>query len=258
MHYSPEQIATLEAEFTSVQRQLESQFLALVDAGASAERKDVREQLQHGAGRRMSLLRRCLSNIFRLFPVTATRPLPADDVVDVQINLHAFLMNVSGYFDNLAWAFVLRHDLLAVVVKRTNVGLFLPATQEHLPQPLRAYISSPTISTWHTEYLKSFRDALAHRIPLYVPPAAFAPDDSASYSTLEAEKLQALSAGDLARHERSVAKQGVLGSACPLYTQSFSEIGSPRLVHLHPQIVCDTMTIVEVTRTFLGCWHEQA
>jgi hypothetical protein len=38
-------------------------------------------------------------------------------LADVQINLHAFVMNLYGIYDNWAWAYVLRHDLEAAMRK---------------------------------------------------------------------------------------------------------------------------------------------
>jgi hypothetical protein len=65
----------------------------------------------HGVGRRLKLLGRCVRNVFHLFPPSRTIPLASDDLDEVQISLHAFVMNLYGLFENLAWAFVLRHDL---------------------------------------------------------------------------------------------------------------------------------------------------
>ncbi len=33
-----------------------------------------------------------------------------------------------------------------------------------------AYLESSRIKSWHDDHLREFRDALAHRIPLYIPP----------------------------------------------------------------------------------------
>jgi hypothetical protein len=58
----------------------------------------------------------------------------------VQINLHAFVINLSGVFDNWAWAFIHRHDLLRNVGGKTNVGMFKEATQRLLPAALSDYL----------------------------------------------------------------------------------------------------------------------
>ena len=52
------------------------------------------------------------------------------------------------------------------------------------------------------DYLGNFRHALAHRIPLYIPPYTISPDKEAAYQRLEAAMWQALKENDFAEHER--------------------------------------------------------
>jgi hypothetical protein len=84
------------------------------------------EYLRSGVGRRLRVLERTLSNMFELIPVSAVEPVDSDDLDNAQINLHAFIMNLYGLFDNLAWAFVLHHDLSSQVGNRNNVGFSRP------------------------------------------------------------------------------------------------------------------------------------
>jgi len=66
----------------------------------------LREHLLRGAARRIGVIRRAVQNIYSLFPPETVRPLDADALADVQINLHAFVMNLYGLYDNWAWAYV--------------------------------------------------------------------------------------------------------------------------------------------------------
>ena len=88
--------------------------------------------------------------------------------------------------------------------------------------------------------------------------ATFTPAESERYASLEEEQLRALLARDLTAHAQAREAQGNLGTACPMYTHSFSESGKPRMVYLHPQAICDAMTVVELSQTFLGHWHGRA
>jgi hypothetical protein len=65
-----------------------------------------------------------------------------------------------------------------------NVGMFLARTQRFLPPELRIYVTTEPIKSWHQEYLKSYGDALAHRIPLYIPPSTFTQADTQRYVCL--------------------------------------------------------------------------
>src|SRR5262245_16384311 len=115
----------------------------------SAQNKDAYLYLTQGVGRRVGVLRRTVEEIFHPFPPERTDTLSRDELAAVQINLHAFVINLSGVFDNWAWAFIHRHGLLQEVGGRLNVGMFKEATQRLLPTTLREYVQSENISSWH-------------------------------------------------------------------------------------------------------------
>lgn len=162
-------------------------MLDTIVAGQDSDHDRVREHLLHGVARRVDVIGRTINNIFNRFPPDTARPLSKDALSDVQINLHALVINLYGVFDNWAWAFVYRHGLVDDI-SPLDVGLFRKKTKHHLPTALRDYVSSQHITQWHEEYLKSFRDALVHRIPLYVPPAEVTPADGERYNELEKKK----------------------------------------------------------------------
>lgn len=150
---------------------------------AVGQAASVAEHLQHGAARRLQIMARAQTNIFRLFTPSTEKPLQSDDLADVQINLHAFFINLYGVFENFAWAFVYRHELEAQLQTR-DVGLFHKKTGRYLPQKLADYLTSAITVRWRNEYLKTYRDALAHQVPLYVPPSVFTPEEADLYRTL--------------------------------------------------------------------------
>jgi hypothetical protein len=92
-----------------------------VQQSAFAANERAREYLRSGVGRRLRVLHRTLSNMFELFPVETVQPLDRDDLDDAQINLHAFIMNLYGLFDNLAWAFVLHQCAARRSTKRLRL-----------------------------------------------------------------------------------------------------------------------------------------
>lgn len=256
MAYSDQFIAKLAEEQSDAQHGLQDLVISAITAGQAQQDGIVRDYMLHGVARRLNLLRQCLITIFERFPPKTTKPLDTEILHEVQINLHAFVMNLYGTFENLAWAFVACHKLQGVIGNRTNVGLFLRSTQQFLPTPLRDYLTSPTIAKWHSEYLKNYRDALAHKIPLYIPPARYTDEEAARDRTLgamEHEYIRARRWNDL---ERVRAEREELGNAFPIFLHSFSGGDRVRPVHLHPQLICDAKTILEFGPLFFAHWHE--
>jgi hypothetical protein len=211
-----------------------------------------RDYLRYGVARRLLVIRRALLNVFRLYPPTRSEPLAPEDRADVQINLHAFVINVCGLFDNLAWAFVLQHNLEKEVGARANVGMFLGSTKRLLPRCIRDYLEH--LRDWHYQYLRNYRDALAHRIPLYVPPATYTEDESRRFDQLQHDVQAALVERDLGEVEEVLEEQRRLGTACPIFMHSFVR-GEDRPVYLHAQMICDAKTVAEFCRLFLDNWH---
>lgn len=259
MYYTPEQAEQIKEQSASVLRDLHDLQLKIVAEGQPLEPTSrLREHLLHGAARRVSVIRRSVENVFAIFPPTTARPISQDALADVQINLHAFLINLYGIYDNWAWAYVLRHNLETKIGDRRRIGLFLDATRRHLPAPLREYLSSPTTTEWHEQYAKSFRDALAHRIPPYIPPAQFTPDEGKRYNELESEKVQCILGRQWERLDQVYAEQAALGIPCFTYLHAFTEDTPPRPILIHPQILSDAMAVVEFGRLFLEHWRQDA
>jgi hypothetical protein len=167
-------------------------------------------------------------------------------------------MNVYGFFENLAWAFVHHHGLEGQIGKRTNIGLFLKSTQIFLPEVLAKYLRSKTIVTWHDEYLKNYRDALAHRILLYIPPLVLRPGEDKKFKELEIREIECIRNQCWDQLEELREQQANLGVAAPMFLHSFSEGDKLRPVYLHPQMLCDAMTVVEFGNLFFENWTQRA
>jgi hypothetical protein len=217
-----------------------------------------REYLRSGVGRRLRVLHRAFSKMFDLFPVSTVQPIDRDNLDDAQINLHAFIMNLHGLFDNLAWTFVLHHDLLSQVGGRKNVGFFLSDTTRFFPPALRAFAGDAKVNTWHGEYLKTFRDALAHRIAPYIPPATYSDEDEATYIALEQQWLESIRTREWDRAEDISRRQANLGAPCFAFVHSFDPAEGKRIVYLHPQVMADAKTAAEVCAVFFANWQQRA
>jgi hypothetical protein len=241
--------------FTREAARLEKELLLLqlefVRIGEATTNPGAREYLLHGCGRRVLVIVRSLANVFRIFPVSRTRKLARDELADVQISMHAFMMNLYGFFENCAWVVWHRDGLQQQVKERRDVGLFNPKFQSHLPATLRAHLDLPATKRWHVEYLKNYRDALAHRIPVYLPPSQMTSEQGERYRQLEFAKIERLRAMDVDGFKKLEEEQTALEQPCFMFLHSFAEDGGSRPVYLHPQLLTDAMTLLEFGKVFL-------
>jgi hypothetical protein len=205
------------------------------------------EHLKHGVCRRLKILARALENIFDLCPPEQEKPLEPDALCDVNINLHAFVINVHGLLDNLAWVTVFER-CPTNLPKRKQVSLFSAVVQAHLRDEARAYLTTDPILGWHARYAKAYRDALAHRIPLYVPPCSLDTPAQLRYEELENEINAKIAARDVDGANAATAQQNELGKCYPVFVHSFAEPGASPPVPFHPQLIADSRTVLEVLR----------
>ncbi|HJV53085.1 MAG TPA: hypothetical protein VJ652_16580 [Noviherbaspirillum sp.] len=259
MQYSDELAASLAVDHASVDDSLQDLLRQTVQHVQAISNSRAKEHLIQGASRRLKLLRRSMANVFRLFPPQQRRPLDAETIQDVEINLHVFVINLYGIFENLAWAFVLRHELESKLGNRNKVSLFLRELQDQLPTELREYLTSPTMLAWQRDYLKNYRDSLAHRIPLYIPPSTFTPEEGEHFTRLDNESWECIKNHNWERLEDIQRQQSQLGRACPAFLHLLSATdGSDRPIYLHPQMICDAKTVLEFMPLYLRHWHETA
>jgi hypothetical protein len=105
------------------------------------------------------------------------------------------------------------------------------------------------LTQWYDEYLTGYRHALAHRIPLYIPPFCLNPEEFKQYESLEKQKFAARRQNNFQLLSQLNDKQDQLGKFVPLMKHSYGE-NSP-LVVFHAQILADWNTIVDIAEKFL-------
>jgi hypothetical protein len=251
MPYSQSDTAVLQTQRIKLAGEYYDVLQEALRQASTQSNERVREFLTYGVGRRLNILELCTRKVFDLFPPDQEEVPPVDTTREVSILLQAFLMHVSGVFDNLAWAFILRHDLFEKIgAKQTSVGVFLPETSQCFPHVLRDYVVTKAIP-WHRGYMKGFRDGMVHRVPLFVPPYTVNPEDHEAHRRLEEMKAELVIAGDWEGHERVNAAQDHIGKAFPVFLADFS-----RYIPFHPQLNADGALVLEFTRLFFKTWHE--
>lgn len=257
MTYSQEQLAKFQTDFRQAMIDLqELMFRGGVEC-QNPPNDHVRRFLAHGVGRRLSVLKRSIEEIFTIFPPDREAPLSNDETVSLQIHLHAFLINVAGVFENWAWAFVHRHRLRSDL-HPTQISIFKEGTRQYLPQPILNVLSKHDIETWHSEYAKEYRDALAHRIAPYVPPASLTEEEVARHRELQEVRDQAIGEFDFDADEGARNRQLQLGTALPFFVHDINPDEEGRMVNLHSQLLSDIMTVIAFGTVFYEFWHERA
>jgi hypothetical protein len=226
--------------------ELQGMFLARTYKSARA-----REFSHHGFCHRLGTLVHCIDKVFTQLPPELDTIPSRNVVMDATIAIQAFVLNAFGCLDNLAWIWVEEKpvtDKNGDPLDRLRVGLGKKSTEvrDSFSPDFVAYLDKR--QPW-VDYLKGFRDALAHRIPLYIPPFIVDPEHVDEYNRLEEESGAALSRLDLERYDKLQAEQKPLGFYRPWMTHSASE--KARGVIFHVQILQDYLTIDEFGREML-------
>ena len=242
-YYTPKQIQ----EFFDAAKDTEKKRQALSAAFIAHEFKSrrAREFAVHGFCRRFNTLHRCIEKVFETLPPDLTGIPQRDALLDTAIVIQTFILNTFGSLDNLAWTWVKEKKITRQNGKSLSFGEIglsekCSEVRKSLPEKFRELLKMR--KEWF-ETMESYRHAIAHRIPLYVPPAAVLPENEQKYLELGKASYEASLRGDRAARIRIEAEREKLEFFRPLIVHSFSET-SPLLV-IHPQILADYHTIEE-------------
>ena len=109
MFFSEETLQNLKDEYLTVS----AKYNRLLEAYLTRNYNDARAQeyAHHGFSRRLKILVRCIDKIFEILPPDRTNLPTSEELSDATINLQAFVFNVFGSVDNLAWIWVAEKNL---------------------------------------------------------------------------------------------------------------------------------------------------
>jgi hypothetical protein len=99
------------------------------------------------------------------------------------------------------------------------------------------------------KYVENYRHALAHRIPLYIPSRQYTPEDAEQHGRLDKLLWEAIRAHRFDEVEELEGAIQRLGSFHPFMMHSFTEPSQPMAVH--PQMLCDLATVLDLTERLL-------
>ena len=211
------------------------------------------EFVRHGLCRRLSLMARCIQKVFEVLPPASQAVPGTDEIHDVTVHLHAFVFNAYGCLDNLAHIWVLEKNVKGengLPIRREWIG-FGPGNmvvRASLPDSITDYLS--TIENWY-QNLENFRHALAHRIPLYVPPGYLTAEQAEEYNEIQMRINEAVGRGEYGAVDQLEDEQATLLSFHPIATHSFDE--NPKILFFHAQMLSDFHTIRQFATRLLPC-----
>jgi hypothetical protein len=249
MSYSRKQIA----EFRALRQEATEECSAVVVRYAARQyaSDQAREYATHAFGRRVYILLRCVDRVFSIIPLGSKRKPSGGRVDDVMINLQAFVFNASGCLDNLAWVWALEKGVTAddntpLHPSKVGFGRRYKEVWRSLPREFKDYLHG--FKAWRAN-LEDYRHALAHRVPLYVPPFVIPPADDAEFLALQQEAEAASAAGDHNGYFIARSKLLTLGTFEPMMVHSFAEGSRP--IRYHGQVLSDLKTIAHIANRLL-------
>lgn len=244
MAYSEETIEKLTDGYSAIEAKYENLFYAFITRQYKNAEAD--EYAKHGFARRLKMLLRCVQKIFQTIPPEGGDLPSRDALSDATICLQSFIVNTFGCFDNLAWVWVHETGLKQENgddLSRSHVGL--RATNRIMRSSFRENFQNylAELDEWF-DYLTSYRDALGHRIPLYIPPHTVKDENSDRYQELEKLMSEALIEGDVQKYEQLSAEQDGIVFFRPVMIHSYNEAKGPMFIH--PQLIADFNTVESV------------
>lgn len=248
-YFSAEAVADLNRGRQEINRQYQDLLQRYLAREFRSDR--AREHARNGFCRRLGTLVRAVDQVYDLLPPEREEIPERDDVVDATIAIQSFVLNTFGCLDNLAWIWVCEKDVRGeddkeLHARQVGFGQGYRAVLRSLSNEFRDYLESR--QKWFG-HIKDFRDSLAHRIPLYIPPFMVTPEKADEFNRLEQEASGALRRGDSKEYDRLQSEQQKLGFFRPWMTHS--QIEKAPAVVFHQQLLQDYVTIDEFGRKML-------
>lgn len=150
------------------------------------DREHFIRHLRRGLGRRLGFIGRNYQFLIDELGKNGDTPLRGTFCSDIQIHLNSFYVHLRGSLDNLAWLYIFKKFPQAsedTPQYRKYADLFradfLRLIKDDYPK-IHKTVSGRT--DWH-DRLKSLRDPIAHRVPIYSPPAFWTKEDQTNFES---------------------------------------------------------------------------
>jgi hypothetical protein len=248
--YSPEALAHLVVELATIGPARTRLVEAIV--ARKYKSRQATDHAQRGFARRIGTLARCIENSFAILPPDFQGLPDSDRLADATIQIQAFVFNLVGALDNLAWMWVLEAGITqrnGKPLPNQRVGLRRghKCVRESFSSSTQEYLMS--FDNWF-DYVEDFRHALAHRIPFYIPPYTVSNSDTAAYRQSQEDQWKALGQGNWDAYIAAQSTQESLSVFVPWITNQSDQ--DHKSVYIHPQILTDFKTVVDIAWTILS------
>jgi hypothetical protein len=156
--------------------------------------KEAREYLLYGVARRLPIIQMNFRTIFDIAYASRLEILELlEESTLMNMHLHSFFYHCYGALDNAAWCLAYEKNFLAPgadwTKKKHKISFQKEEYSKWLKQTLPVLWSSLKKAEQQHQALTGIRDAIAHRIPLYVP-SAITPEQVQDQTRLYAEANQ--------------------------------------------------------------------
>jgi hypothetical protein len=204
---------------------------------------------RYGVMRRLNMLLSSFRNFQSIIMPDRAVPLTIEQTDEVCRDLNSIYINILGVLDNYAWVMV--HQLGSEKTKKArpvSIGLFKSTLAEDCTlKPAIDALSS--FCGWEGD-IKDRRDPAAHRMPLYVPPAAYTPEEIAEVDRLDNLRFEALRAEDFKRVSDLRSDRTRVGKFVSVFLHDPGE----KAIEIYPTLPQDIGQMVKIGRivhTFL-------
>jgi hypothetical protein len=206
------------------------------------------EYAAQGFARRVRKLEWCIKRVFDVAAPEGVEMPSRETYHEIEAALQVFIANAFGSTDNLAWVWV-HERWLAESIPRNHVGLRArnERVRESLSKEFQKYLLK--LDEQWFPYITDYRDALAHRIPLYVP-QRLSEKDRDRYNNLTLRMRNAIGSGRWKEHNALSEEQESLLVYQPLMTHSITETKGS--FYFHSQMLCDFATVEELASKMLA------
>ncbi|MDA1305088.1 MAG: hypothetical protein O2999_12470 [Nitrospirae bacterium] len=177
------------------------------------------------------------------------KPLNDDERNELTLHLNSFYFHIRGALDNLAWCLAYEFKILGDVEEearafQAKVSLFGTAFQRRLEEGKVPFLGLlKELSAWSID-MKTFRDPIAHRIPLYAIPSVLSQEEATQYQETFNRAMRVLAEGKLEEVEVLLNNAEALGSYVPSFSGSFASTTSPRPIY--PQVTEDYANVIKI------------
>lgn len=239
--FIPCDLNALNSAFAGLQGRLDA--LATAYATYPYKTSAGTQYAHHGFLRQFSLMHHCVERVFEIIPPGVEEKPPDAILYDATAFIQSFVMNSFGALDNLAWAWISEKPLK---LRKREIGLGpkCNTVRRSFSKETRDFLTE--YDGWFGDLI-DFRDPLAHRISLYIPPWIVSLKDEGAHEALEARKRDV---SDIEEYDRLIAEQKKLERFHPVMQHALDD-GKPP-VPFHFRMVNDFRTVEEIAERVMG------